>query len=195
MHRGVYAPADLPLTLAVRVVGALLVLPPGTVVTGVTGLHLWGVTIGDPDPVTFASTSSAGTRRSGVHVIRVHQLPAVRGRRATPEACFAVASERLSLVDVVAAGNSLVQLGKTTVPALVASAATQQGRGCQRARSAAALVRTRVDSPRETRLRLCLVMAGLPEPTTNVEVGGRHPLDRAGRPGSARVPRASRVRR
>jgi hypothetical protein len=32
-------------------------------------------------------------------------------------------------------------------------------------------VRERVDSPRETRLRLCLVLAGLPEPECNVRVG------------------------
>ena len=40
---------------------------------------------------------------------------------------------------------------------------------------AAALVRERVDSPRESRLRLCLVLAGLPEPEVNpvVTVDGR----------------------
>lgn len=38
-------------------------------------------------------------------------------------------------------------------------------------RTAAALVRRKVDSPRETALRLCLLLAGLPEPDTNVLVG------------------------
>ncbi len=39
------------------------------------------------------------------------------------------------------------------------------------ARRAAGLVRRRVDSVRETRLRLCLVLAGLPEPRCNVTLG------------------------
>ena len=38
-------------------------------------------------------------------------------------------------------------------------------------RRAAGLVRARVDSVRETELRLCLVLAGLPEPTCNPVVG------------------------
>ena len=38
-------------------------------------------------------------------------------------------------------------------------------------RRAAALVRDRVDSPPESRLRLCLVLAGLPEPVCNLDLG------------------------
>ena len=39
------------------------------------------------------------------------------------------------------------------------------------ARRAAGLVRARVDSPGETKLRLCLVLAGLPEPRCNITLG------------------------
>ena len=39
------------------------------------------------------------------------------------------------------------------------------------ARRATALVRGRVDSPQETELRLCLVLAALPEPEVNVILG------------------------
>ncbi len=42
------------------------------------------------------------------------------------------------------------------------------------AREAAALVRPRVDSPMETRVRLLLVFAGLPEPRTNLVVRDEH---------------------
>jgi len=39
------------------------------------------------------------------------------------------------------------------------------------ARAAITLVRERVDSPRETWLRLCLVLAGLPTPEWNLIIG------------------------
>jgi hypothetical protein len=42
------------------------------------------------------------------------------------------------------------------------------------ARAAVKLVRERVDSPRETWLRLCLVLAGLPEPECNLIIGNDH---------------------
>ncbi len=42
--------------------------------------------------------------------------------------------------------------------------------GVVRAREAAVLVRERVDSFRETDLRLWLVLAGLPEPEVNIDV-------------------------
>ena len=49
-------------------------------------------------------------------------------------------------------------------------------RGCRGLREAAALARARVDSPKETKTRLLLVDAGLPEPEVNVEIA-----DAAGR--------------
>ena len=45
------------------------------------------------------------------------------------------------------------------------------GRGVVLARTAVKLVRERVDSPRETWLRLCLVLAGLPMPECNLVIG------------------------
>ena len=45
------------------------------------------------------------------------------------------------------------------------------GRGVVAARTAARLIRERVDSPRETWLRLCLVLAGLPVPECNLIIG------------------------
>lgn len=50
---------------------------------------------------------------------------------------------------------------------LIDASRASHGRGVRLARRAAALVRPRVDSPMETRLRLLLVFAGLPEPETN----------------------------
>jgi hypothetical protein len=50
-------------------------------------------------------------------------------------------------------------------------AKTFSGQHRARGRRAAGLVRERVDSPQETVLRLCLVLAGLPEPSCNLTIG------------------------
>ena len=51
---------------------------------------------------------------------------------------------------------------------LAAAAATLPGAAGRRAREAAAYVRPGVDSPMETRLRMLLVLAGIPEPEVNL---------------------------
>ena len=59
---------------------------------------------------------------------------------------------------------------KATSPKkLVDAAATYRGKRARLARRAAALVRSGVDSPQESKVRLLVVLAGLPEPTVNIE--------------------------
>ncbi|MGH3345625.1 MAG: endonuclease domain-containing protein [Nocardioides sp.] len=53
---------------------------------------------------------------------------------------------------------------------LVTATAELSGDHAAQALRAAALVRERVDSPMETRLRLLIVLAGLPEPRVNVDI-------------------------
>ena len=76
-------------------------------------------------------------------------------------------SSALDLVELVVLGDSLVRKGVTTAEDLRAAAAKHRGRGARVARRAAALVRAGVDSPTETRLRLLIVLAGLPEPVVD----------------------------
>lgn len=99
-----------------------------------------------------------------------------RGRRvATPEDTSLQLAAYLDLVDLVVVGDRLVRLGYTVPARLVEATAAFDGRGARLARRAAGLVRPRVDSPMETRLRLLIVLGGLPEPET-----GRHAFDSAG---------------
>lgn len=77
----------------------------------------------------------------------------------------------LGLRDLVIAGDWLVRTGRATLPEVQEALAGVSGRGCGNARRAAELVRKPVESPRETGLRLVVVLAGLPEPECNVELG------------------------
>lgn len=69
------------------------------------------------------------------------------------------------MVDLVAVGDSLVKAEVVSPEELVEISGKFRGAGCRLARRAARWVRTGVDSVMETRLRMLMVLAGLPEPT------------------------------
>jgi hypothetical protein len=88
----------------------------------------------------------------------------------------------LSLDDLIAAGDRLLglPLPLATIDELAAAVCARSGRrGARTLREALSWVRPRVESRRETFLRLLIVRAGFPEPETNVEI--------AVRPGRRRV--------
>jgi len=145
------------------------------VVDGVTALHLHGVEVGKPLPVRLTTATTAQTRRLGVRLSRARALPAQRDGLAVPVEAWRAAAVDLDLVELVAAGDALIHLGLCTLAELVRVGTSATGRGCRLLRCASLLVRERVDSIPESRLRLCLVLAGLPEPRCNVV------LDHAGR--------------
>jgi hypothetical protein len=167
LHHGVRAVLPGEPSLAVQVAAALKVLPADTLISGVTGLQLLGVDVGTTLPLRFCTTHPHQVRRRDVEVRRVKRLPPQHGQRVEPAHCVAGAARDLGLVETVAAGDWLVHAGLATPGEIVAAAACLGGHGSRVARRAAALVRPRVESPRETRLRLVLVLAGLPEPETN----------------------------
>ena len=146
-------------------------MPDDVLVDGVTALQLYGVDLGTRTPLRFCSPEGRAVQRKGVRVRRLSSAPPAKGRVLQPVAAFAGAATDLDLVELVVAGDWLVRAGKATPAALQAYAADLSGRHCATVRRAAGLVRARVDSPPETRLRLCLVLAGLPEPVCNVDVG------------------------
>jgi hypothetical protein len=83
----------------------------------------------------------------------------------------------LSLDQLIAAGDRL--LGRPiplATPEEVEDAVRAHGsrRGAHRLREAFGWLRPRVESPRETRLRLAVIRAGLPEPQTNVSIRNAH---------------------
>lgn len=144
-------------------------LPSDAVITGVTGPQIRGVMVGADRPLCFASTELV--RRRGLRVARVQSLPQHRDNLARPEHCWHDAARDLGLVELVTAGDWLVHLHVTTREALVDYAVqAHHVRGGKAARAAADLVCAGVESPRETRVRLMLVLAGLPTPECNVDV-------------------------
>ena len=81
------------------------------------------------------------------------------------------AAADLELVELVVAGDWLIRAKLTTELQLASALGAARGPYSRKLRHAATLVRKRVDSPQESRLRMVLVLAGLPHPQCNVDIG------------------------
>ena len=150
---------------------ALLVAGPQAFLSHHTAARLYGGVVPDV-PVLHASVAP-GHRRSAHREVVVHQSQRTpvtfRGLRiTTPEDLFLDLATHLPIVDLVVLGDSLVRRGRTTPERLVAAMREATGRGIRPARRGAALVRSGVDSPMETRCRLLRVFSGLPELDTDI---------------------------
>ncbi len=113
-----------------------------------------------------------GHHDDGEHLRRLHGLPV-----STPEQTFIELGRLLDLDALVAVGDHLVhsprfvEAGRpwTTIERLHTACAARRA-GVVQARQALTLVRTGVESPMETALRLMLTRAGLPEPVCGYEL-------------------------
>lgn len=151
---------------------AALVLAPEAVVSHSTAARIWGgVVPDDPDVHLTVRTRRDRPRHAGIQAHHTSMGPASRRRAGilltTPERTLVDLARRLSLIDLVVLADSLIKAAVTTPERLVAECDAWRGPGARRARAAARLARRGVESPQETRLRLLLVLAGLPEPKIN----------------------------
>jgi hypothetical protein len=121
------------------------------------------VTVRDPDDRRYRPwlKPHVTTRKRGVIVVR--GLPVT-----DPITTFLQMAGHLSLVDLVVLGDAIVRMYRISPARLLKAAKSSTDYYAAAARRAAAYVRKGVDSPMETRLRMLIVLAGLPEPVVNV---------------------------
>lgn len=175
--RGVYCATAIPVSPTVWARATLLAAPMASFVTHHTAAELLGV------PVPRSPTLHAGTIKGhdcklpGIRVHRYAAPPATVDRHGV--SCtdavqtYLDLAAVLDLVDLVVLGDGIVHRGLATLDELREGAAARRGRGARAAREAARLVRAAVESAMETRVRLLLIWAGLPEPTINLTVETR----------------------
>ena len=170
VFHGIHIRSAAALTTEIVARAALVAIPEG-ILSGRTAAQLWGAVVPPSADIEVAIPRITRPDITGIRTHRPPRLPpfVVRGdlRLTTPEATFVRLATELELVDLVVAGDSLVKAGRTTPERLVAAATAARTRRVRLARRAARLVREGVDSPQETRLRLLLVLAGVPEPKVN----------------------------
>lgn len=177
IFHGVYADAATLITPTTRVEAARLIAPVDAFATHHTAARLLGGVVPDT-PITHLGTARA--RRSRVTNVRLHRYAAlpplvhVAGQPVTDAAqTFLDLAGTLDLIDLVVLGDSLVQAGQCLPQDLRAAAAASHAAWVRSARRAAAYVRSGAESAPETRLRMLVTLAGLPEPQTQVPVPGR----------------------
>jgi len=167
-----YVARDVLITPVLRARALIRLVPSGSYVSHHTAAELWGAAP-PADGATHVTLPSPSGRlvRQGVHS-HYRKHPAQTTLRkgvliSTPEQTFLdLAAVGVGLVDLVVVADGLIKAGHTSPSRLIETAAKWDGRGCRLARRAAALARKGVDSPQETRIRLLLVLAGLPEPVS-----------------------------
>ena len=174
-----YVSRDVRITPLVKAKAIIRLVPPESHISHHTAAELWGAAP-PPDAVTHVTLPSACGRlvRQGVRShYRKHSVQTTLRNGlpiSTPEQTFLdLAAVGVGLVDLVVVADGMIKAGHTSRERLIEAAEQWNGRGCRLARRAASLARMDVDSPQETRLRLLLVLAGLPEPRVNVILRGR----------------------
>ncbi|MBT1545771.1 hypothetical protein [Curtobacterium aurantiacum] len=166
--------------VAITLVEAIaLVLRDDQFISHTTAARLWGAPLPSRLDDELVHVSAIGTapimRRPQVipHRLRLEgfQPSRVRGIPVSPPArAWFESASVLTSVELVVLGDFFVgPSGFATVDGLAAAIVTGS-RAARRARAALDDVRTAVESPMETRLRLGVMGAGFPEPEINLDV-------------------------
>lgn len=173
LFTGVHIRSDVRVWPTTYIEAALLLHPPPAFASHHSAATVYDLPVPD-DPEVHVSVfdRSDRRRREGIrpHVALADAaVTSHRGFRvSTPLQLFLEMACVLNLVDLVVLGDAMAKRRLVTLDGLRRAAAAWSGRGGERARRAAGLVRERVDSPMESRLRMLIVLAGLPEPVVNL---------------------------
>ncbi len=169
-----YVHRDLPLTPTILAAAASLVLPASAIASHLTAAELLGAQVPwSPPPHFWLPQAHTGREITGINLHRFDIEPAAVGvdglRVTTGYNTFVDLATVLDLVQLVAVGDSLVHAGAAAPEQLVRAAQEKGRRHIRKARAAASYVRPRVESTPESRTRMLLCLAGLPEPCVNVD--------------------------
>src|SRR5260370_37454901 len=158
-----------------RLIAAKLRLPDAAIFTGSTAAWLHGLDIAPCSPIEAAVPSATTTSRLVGVVVRRCSIPAAetsirRGVRVTSAVrTIADLACRLPLTDTVALLDTALHCRLVNSGRLRDWASTHAGyRGVRRLKRALELAEPATESVMETRLRLLLVLAGLPRPLAQI---------------------------
>ncbi|QIK76846.1 DUF559 domain-containing protein [Nocardioides piscis] len=169
------AVADSPM---LRTQAALIPFDGAGSASHCSAARVWGAPVATcPEEHITVSEPNARRRRQGVvcHVRADARTRDVGGIAVTELAdLFVEMADELPLVELVVLGDWMLRRKGMTHQRLAAAVAAASGSAVRRARTALGYVRRRVDSPMETRLRMLLVLAGIPEPEVNREMRDLH---------------------
>ncbi len=175
LFHGVYLHSSVPPHPIHAVQAALLIHPADAFASHASAARVYDVPLPHlPDEHVSVFEEKDRRRRTGIrnHVVpRATPVTTLRGLRVSiAEQMFVELAGLLGLVDLVVVGDDLVRTRRTTPEQLHAFCLACTHPDAIADRRAAAFVRRGVDSPMETRLRMLLVLAGLPEPAVDHKI-------------------------
>lgn len=178
---GHYLPAEVTPRPVHAIRAALKCHPPDAVATHFSASQLRGAPVPDhPEVHVTVRDAKDRRRRRGLrcHALAIDEadVRVLAGVRiSSPCRMFVELARYLSLVELVVLGDWLVQNRHINVPMLRSYCRRSLEQYADRATRAAAYVRLGSESPRESRLRLLIMLAGLPvaHPNQVVVVDGR----------------------
>jgi hypothetical protein len=173
----IYAWVGLVDTPILKLEAAHLSMPPGAAFSGRTAAWLHGLDVSPCEPIEMILPSAAdGLGRNGVLVHRValddSEVEVKRGFRTTSllRTIFDF-SWKLSLVEAVVIADMALHAGMVRHAELTEWIECRAGvKGVKSARRVLELADPASESPMETRLRLLLVLGGLPRPEAQVRL-------------------------
>ncbi|VXC55097.1 DUF559 domain-containing protein [Aeromicrobium sp. 9AM] len=172
LFRGVYVGARVELTLAIWLQAALLASPPGSVVSHVTALRWYGYELGALWPLHVSSRTTTHSRQKQLTAHRrrdVIRTRILRGVPVTePDRTLVDVAYDVTVPELIQAIEWMLLRGYTTLSLLTTCALDHHLRGVRRVRQVIGFVREGSESPMETRVRLMIRFAHLPEPAPNV---------------------------
>lgn len=177
---GVYVPAGVVLTPQETAAAVLSRFSDDASASHATAARILGAPL--PRHLGVHVTVSRPSDRRRIRGVTCHLIANARVQRvgdiwvSDPAQVFIDLAGTLRLADLVAVGDYLVRHRMVDRTRLERRLVDSRQHGISAARTAAAYVRERVDSAMETKLRLLIVLGGLPEPEVNPEM-----VDSAGR--------------
>ncbi len=176
--RGVWVRSESWTSLSVLDAG-LLLHPVGAVATHFSAARCLGLPVPEHpfEHITVRRSADRRYRREIKCHVTQREVPVVvvDGRRVShPLKTFVDLAGWLSLVDLVVLGDAVVRLPQMSSSRLLAYCRSSSDAYAGLARRAAEYVRDGVDSAMETRLRMLIVLAGLPEPVVDHHVVDQH---------------------
>jgi hypothetical protein len=179
----VYARSELGALPLIQFAAALLRVPEGAVFSGLSAAWLHGLDVQPCSPIEMTIPIDAGiSGRSGLtlrratlstaEVTRVRDIPTTSMERT-----LADLSAHLSITEAVVLTDAATHLGLASISSLTVAAELAAGRpGVRALRRVIELTEPAAESPMESRLRMLLVLAGLPQPVAQQSI-----YDRQGR--------------
>jgi hypothetical protein len=152
-------------------------MPAGSAFSGLTAGWLHGIDVDPCEPIeAIAPPSSGVSARSGIRLRRSTlydgDITSVRGLPATSiMRTLADVSNQLSLTEAVVIFDAALHSRLVRLEQLRSWAESDNHRQCiRRCRSVIKLAEPRAESAMESRLRMLLVLAGLPRPAAQVSI-------------------------